>query len=176
MKHTHHIIPRHAGGTDDPTNLVELTIAEHADAHRILYEEHGRWQDYVAWQGLLGLMTEEERMTIMYNARKGEGNFFYGKTHTEETKKKISANRKGKGIGVKQSKEWINKRKLVGESNPMFGKEPWNKGGSQPATLNSKIKKGTPIRYNGIEYYGILEAARQNNTSAFIIKKTCEYL
>ena len=52
MKHKHHIIPRHMGGTDDPSNLIELTVEEHADAHKKLYEEFGRWQDYVAWQGL----------------------------------------------------------------------------------------------------------------------------
>ena len=23
LKHKHHIIPRHAGGTDDPSNIVE---------------------------------------------------------------------------------------------------------------------------------------------------------
>ena len=34
MKHKHHIIPRHMGGTDDPSNLIELTIEEHAEAHR----------------------------------------------------------------------------------------------------------------------------------------------
>ena len=55
MKHLHHIIPKHVGGSDDPTNLVKLTVEEHAEAHRLLYEQHGRWQDYVAWQGLLGL-------------------------------------------------------------------------------------------------------------------------
>ena len=26
MKHKHHIIPKHKGGTDDPSNLVELTV------------------------------------------------------------------------------------------------------------------------------------------------------
>lgn len=40
--HRHHIIPRHAGGTDDPSNLVELTVEEHAEAHRILWERDGR--------------------------------------------------------------------------------------------------------------------------------------
>lgn len=55
MKHKHHIIPKHMGGTDDPSNLIELTPAEHAEAHRILFEKYNRWQDYVAWQGLLKL-------------------------------------------------------------------------------------------------------------------------
>lgn len=53
MKHKHHIIPRHAGGSDDPSNLVELTPAEHAEAHRLLFEKYGRWQDEVAWKGLV---------------------------------------------------------------------------------------------------------------------------
>ena len=48
------------GGTDDESNLIELTIEEHAEAHRKLYEQHGHWQDYLAWKGLAGLMTSDE--------------------------------------------------------------------------------------------------------------------
>lgn len=60
MKHKHHIIPKHAGGTDDPSNIIELTVEEHAEAHRLLYEQYGRHQDWLAWQGLAGLMKKEE--------------------------------------------------------------------------------------------------------------------
>ena len=60
MKNIHHIIPRHMGGTDEPTNLIELTVEEHAEAHRLLYEQHGHWQDYCAWQALSGRMGQEE--------------------------------------------------------------------------------------------------------------------
>lgn len=42
MTHKHHIIPRHMGGTDDPSNLVELTVEKHAEAHRQLYEQYGK--------------------------------------------------------------------------------------------------------------------------------------
>lgn len=59
-KHKHHIIPRHAGGSNDPDNIVELTVEEHAEAHRVLYEEHGRWQDYIAWKGLSGMLPIDE--------------------------------------------------------------------------------------------------------------------
>lgn len=48
------------GGTDDESNFVYLTIEEHAEAHKKLYEKHGLWQDYVAWKGLLGLLTSDE--------------------------------------------------------------------------------------------------------------------
>jgi hypothetical protein len=34
MKHKHHIIPRHAGGTDDSSNIIELTVEEHAEEHK----------------------------------------------------------------------------------------------------------------------------------------------
>jgi hypothetical protein len=62
MKHKHHIVPKHAGGTDDPSNLVELTIAEHAEAHRILFEKYGRKQDFWAWHGLSGRIGKDEIM------------------------------------------------------------------------------------------------------------------
>jgi len=44
------------GGTDNPDNIVELTIEEHAEAHRKLFEEHGRWEDEFAWKGLSGML------------------------------------------------------------------------------------------------------------------------
>lgn len=44
------------GGTDDPSNVVELTIAEHAEAHRLLFEEYGLKEDELAWKGLLGMV------------------------------------------------------------------------------------------------------------------------
>ena len=60
MKHIHHIIPEYMGGTNDPSNLIELTVEEHAEAHRKLYEQHGNWQDYCAWQALSGRIDQEE--------------------------------------------------------------------------------------------------------------------
>ena len=41
MKHKHHIIPKHMGGTDDPSNLIELSVEEHAEAHKVLFEKYG---------------------------------------------------------------------------------------------------------------------------------------
>jgi hypothetical protein len=62
MKHIHHIIPRHAGGTDEPENLIELTVEEHARAHYLLWNRHGRWQDKLAWKSLTGMIGQEEIM------------------------------------------------------------------------------------------------------------------
>ena len=182
MKHTHHIIPRHMGGTDDPSNLIELTIEEHAEAHRILYEQHGHWQDKVAWQGLLGLIGHEDIMREMYDARKGTGNHMYGKPcfykMTEKEKEQWKANLSKAGKGKKKPAgfaENLSKRNS-GSGNPMYGKTPWNKGKSCPASEESKIKKSRPVVYNGVTYYGIKEAARQNNTSEYFIRKSCTFI
>ncbi len=61
------------GGTDEPENLVELTPAEHAEAHRVLYEEHGHKEDWLAWQGLAGYTKKEDIIKEMVTvaAKKG---------------------------------------------------------------------------------------------------------
>jgi len=82
MKHIHHIIPQYLGGTDDPSNLIELTVEEHAEAHRLLYEQHGNWQDYCAWQALSGQIGKDE---AMFMARSKGGK----KPMSEESKAKL---------------------------------------------------------------------------------------
>ena len=65
MKHKHHIIPKYMGGTDNESNLVELTVYEHAEEHRKLYELYGNIQDYCAWKGLMGIYSKEEIIKIL---------------------------------------------------------------------------------------------------------------
>lgn len=71
--HIHHILPRHMGGTDDPSNLIKLTLEEHAMAHKKLWEEFGHWQDKVAWLAISGVMSHEEAVyeSIRSGGRKG---------------------------------------------------------------------------------------------------------
>ena len=90
MKHKHHIIPKHAGGSDDPANLIELTVEENAQAHRELYETYGRTQDKLAWKGLAGLIGHDEIMYELMSMPK-----------SEEHKRKISEAHKG------MSKPWV---------------------------------------------------------------------
>ena len=85
--HSHHIIPKHAGGTDDPSNLVQLTVEEHAQAHLELFEKYGRWQDELAYKGLSGMIGKEEIIRLIQSRPKPK---------SEETKRKMSESRKGK--------------------------------------------------------------------------------
>lgn len=90
--HNHHIIPRHAGGSDDPSNIVRLTVEEHAEAHRILYETYGRIEDRIAWKMLSGKTNETE--ADFHELYRQAGLQSLGRRHSEETKQKIgNANR-----------------------------------------------------------------------------------
>ena len=59
-----------------------------------------------AWDTGLSKITDESREK-MSNSRKGSKNHFYGKTHTDESKRKISESRIGK---------------YLGKDNPFYGK------------------------------------------------------
>ena len=117
--HKHHIIPRHAGGTDDESNLVYLTVEEHAETHRLLYEQYNRQEDYLAWKGLTGLIGKDEMIKAkcsLNSSRPGELNTFYGKKHTEESKRKMSESRKGKNLGRCNNKWLPEAREKISQS------------------------------------------------------------
>ena len=107
-KHLHHVIPKHMGGTDDESNLVELTIEEHAEAHRLLYEQHGHWQDKLAWKGLSGQIGREEILAM----RRDHGLRTNNPMWKQEAKDKISESMKGDN----------NPMRKFPESNPFLGK------------------------------------------------------
>ena len=123
-KHKHHIIPKHIGGTDNPENLIELTIEEHAEAHHVLFEEYGRWQDRVAWLSLAGIMKQEERIyEILSNSNPG------GYKHTEEAKIRLSEGKKG------------DKNPMFGKISPLRGTKRPGIGGRKKGTLWSKEER-----------------------------------
>lgn len=64
MKHIHHIKPKHMGGTNEPSNLVELTVEEHADAHLELFKQYGKEEDYIAWLALSGQISKQEAILM----------------------------------------------------------------------------------------------------------------
>jgi HNH endonuclease len=58
--HIHHIIPKHMGGSNDPSNLIKLTVKDHAEAHRQLWETYKKEEDKIAWRMLSGQITAYE--------------------------------------------------------------------------------------------------------------------
>lgn len=142
LKHKHHIIPRHAGGTDDPSNIIELTVEQHAEAHRLLYEQHGRLGDYLAWKGLSGAISTAEIVWLKLKARRGPLHHLYGTKRPAH-----SALMKGRFTGV---------------NNPMFGRvtdgafkpgnKPWNKGKDCPHLLGNKHAEGNKGKVQSEEW------------------------
>ena len=85
--HTHHIIPKHMGGTNDKSNLVELTVRQHALAHKKLYKKYGHWQDKLAYESLLKL---KDRHEITKEIQRRTGLMSKGRKLSEQAKRNIS--------------------------------------------------------------------------------------
>lgn len=122
---THHIIPRCMGGNNSKENLVKLTAKEHYIAHALLFHIYKTPKMAFAWMCMCRISAEQQRnitakqyelaRTFLTDTMKksmiGENNPFYGKTHSEETKKKISDALKKRKVpkSKKQLESWIEK-------------------------------------------------------------------
>lgn len=127
--HRHHIIPLHAGGTDDSNNIEYLTAAGHAEAHRRLYEEHGRWQDRIAWLALSGHFGREEAI----RARQIEAN--KSREWKDESKDKLRLVDKS----YTQTAEYRQKMRIAktGERNGFFGRKHTEETKAKLRAINS---------------------------------------
>ena len=129
------------GGTDDPSNLVQLTVEQHAEAHRLLCEEHNNVKDYYAWKGLSSQIGKEEirlELSRLGGRKSGAKNLA---NMSEESKRKRIETRRNRPEGFNppellsmmiersRSPEAIEKKKKVykeighqqGSKNSMYG-------------------------------------------------------
>lgn len=154
-------------GTDDPSNIAMLTVQEHAEAHRVLYEEYGQEQDKIAWLALSGTIGKEEIVQMKLSMAGKLGGLM---KPNEEAKRKNSMSHKGiepwnkgtKGLqpstrkGVPRTDE---DKRLISEGTKTAMKAkgvtggrkkgcvPWNKGKSVgPHTDDHKKKIGAGVK------------------------------
>jgi hypothetical protein len=120
----HHVIPRSLGGSDNADNLVDLTAREHFVCHWLLTKIYTGDARYKMLNALRMMRAEkigqqrynnkitarvyenikEEYAQLQSVLRSGKGNGFYGKTHTEEARQRISSANTGR-IQTQQEKE-----------------------------------------------------------------------
>jgi hypothetical protein len=137
----HHIQPRSLGGSDSTDNLVELTAREHFVCHWLL-TKMTTGEDRYKMLNALRMMRAEKAGQQRYNTaitsrvyesikkeyanlqsvlRSGEGNGFYGKTHTEEAKRRISEANKGRLQPLDEKAKQI--AAITGRKREPFSKE-----------------------------------------------------
>lgn len=140
--HKHHIIPKHIGGSDCPQNIIKVNIPLHAFLHKLLYEEHGRWQDELAWKCLSGHIEAAEAI------KEAQRNYMKNRIVSEETRKKMgdsNRRRSQRGEHPMQGKKFsLESREKMRISH--LGKSPSNKGVQHSKESNMKNSESNKNR------------------------------
>jgi hypothetical protein len=192
MKHLHHIIPKHMGGSEEPDNLVRLYIKEHAQAHFDLWKKFGHIEDKIAWECLSGRKLSEEERIIL--AKSGFKKFLLDENKVSEWKTKISTTLTGKVQSEKTKLKRSESLKLAYKEgrkkvviNPDDARQKYyNNNMSQKmaegrknsekwkesvTSESYKLKKtladprSKKVSINGIVYNSIREASKKTNTN-----------
>jgi hypothetical protein len=105
-----------------------LTVEQHAEAHRLLWEQHNRHEDWLAWQGLAGLIGKD---AIVHELMK-KG--FQGRKHSTETLRKMSAAAKGHVVSLetraKQRRASLGNKNAAGHTH--IGRNQFTATASSP--------------------------------------------
>ena len=91
VKHKHHIIPRYMGGSNDISNIIEVSITQHAMWHFCNYQLFENWEDYLAYKALSGHIGKEEANQYLIKKASEKGvKVFQDKMRDEGFKVKFS--------------------------------------------------------------------------------------
>lgn len=136
----HHIVPRSLGGSNNADNLVSLTPREHFICHLLLPKmltgenKYKMLYAYIMMSGrqvyhsksyslhrreysnLLSEQMSGEGNPMHGVDRSGKKNTFYGRTHTQESREKISKAKQGQGKGIKKAPFTTEHRKAIGQA------------------------------------------------------------
>jgi len=179
----HHIIPKSLGGQDDATNIIRLTPKEHYIIHHLLWKYHRCSKTAHAFFNMLRCSDNQNRKftarqhaiataahveTLKINM-KGEGNHFYGRRHSEETKEKI----RQKKLGVKMSKEAKEKMSKVRKGRPKTN-EHRRKIGRKGLIMLKNFDTGESVRISK-EEANKYDRSIWKNPATNQVKEVCKY-
>ncbi len=120
---THHIIPRSLGGSNDKSNLINLTSKEHFLAHWLLYKMHSGQDKSKMAYALFMMCSNNPNQKRVIAGRQYE----IAKTAMASSCSKENNPNYQKQVWSEEQKMRISERQS-GTSNSMYGKTPWNKG------------------------------------------------
>lgn len=117
------------GGTDDQDNLVEVSLEKHMNLHKQLYEDLGSYKDYIAWQGLAGLLSTEEcrKLAIIEGAKEG-ARITNEKRWANHIKKDRLYPKGVDGRKIRKSRYWFNNGVEEGQFSLENPPEGWYRG------------------------------------------------
>ena len=127
-KESHHIVPRCLGGTDEQSNLVELTPEEHYTCHQLLvkiYPDNNKLLNAALFMTANGMGRRSNKVYGWLKRRYSE----YMKGPNNPTKLNGSWNKGVTGYKnkVNFSKEFLDSvSERMKEKNPCAGVKPWN--------------------------------------------------
>lgn len=108
--HNHHIIPRHAGGTDDSTNLCRVNVKLHALLHKWRFEETGDEFDLLAYRLLSGgVITKGEVGSEVLRIWKDNNPEEYSEITSRNGKKVVEWNKKDNWESARRGGHTLNR-------------------------------------------------------------------
>ena len=158
------------GGSNDSSNLVYLSVSEHAEAHKALYDSFGKKEDYIAWKCLSGQMTNAE---LWYEKSKLGGHAVKGLKRNKQSienyknswtyKRKKDVGEKVRNILKDVPKSEEHKRNMKGKrphvnqtghnnNNAKSVLTPYGKFGSSKDAHRYMATKGFNIKYTTMMY------------------------
>jgi YD repeat-containing protein len=108
-KERHHIVPKCMGGSNDKSNIAELTAREHFIVHKLLCEIYPTHQGILKAYFAMAMLQKNQRKFSLTSreyeylrsefSKRNSGvlNHYYGKKHSDEIREKMRRNSKRRG-------------------------------------------------------------------------------
>jgi hypothetical protein len=160
MTHKHHVLPKYRGGTDDSSNIAEVSVTQHAMFHYCNWQLWNDKRDWLAWKGLVGEIPKQEVVRQL----RAIGGKIGGKSNGErpETKERMSilakkSQRKATLAAAtpeakaKRKQTFANTQHQKGEKNSQFGKPKSDESNRQRSLKLQKFSQITVKTSAGIK-------------------------
>jgi len=129
----HHIVPRHAGGLDDISNIVQLTYRQHILAHLLLWKIYDKLEDEAAYKFMKGIATEEKKLLFSRLGGKAQSKINADTGHIQKIQKEVDWSTNGK-----RTANICKERKVNAFFDPVLRTKIASQGGKVQGKINAE--------------------------------------